>query len=1053
MTQQPVQYSYTPPPQELPFYDALFQQADKSQSGYLSGQTAVEFLSSSKLPMDLLKTIWGMADQPPSNTLDKPKFYVAIRLIQLFQNGKRPNDAQLHLGEGVAVRPPYFEGINLQQIQQQQVAQPPQMQQPPHPQPSPTMQPQQVASPQLSPMQPAMQPQPVMQPQPTHLQPPYLQQQPQQQNQLVAQDPYSMTPTEQSRYESLFESYASQDGYVYGAQAVELFSKSGMERDALREVWNLSDGDPVDNRLDKVEFAIAMHLIVCVTKKGLPMPSGGTLPGTLARVRREAREGAAGTGQGGQNLQQLGTGQQPMGQQPHMQQQQGMVAPSSPGGIPSPDKMSGMSMPQMNGMQPQMGLQGMQHQMSQQPQQQGGLQSRVGQPQQMQLQQQQPGGFGLGGGAIGGESIEDAFAGLSAEPVNEDEYSIAPSIGGGGMNVGGSGTGYGTGGSVIPNQMSAGVTSSSQQHQYQHPPPRQHQHYATPASPKSAPAPAYYEPASPDSSASPPAPAPSLSPRPTAPRPPAPRPPAPRQQNHEHQYQHHQQHPPKSPTHTKQTHINHDSDKSSHELERLRSAHQKLQAEVISLRAKASLVSEEERDAQSEISKVAAQIAELSTELSGLKGQVAEAKVKLAEAVVTLKAMKEEKETLEESVKETRETHKALTSATEAVIEASETTMHLKARLLAEHARATESASQPVETADLFSWDAPAPAPASHSGQKHQSMGPSHWDAPAQVAAPVQSLRIDTNDADDDVSKFGDNQSVYTQSQNTSQVPNGMPNQTPFGGGYQSNDVNNAFFPMGGAPAPAPAETPMGGSSLYDTDFMGGGMTPMGGSQPAPTPSAADTNQDRSYRVSSGAQQLPPPVNSPTAKEVEALKKEALKAEKSFRTSEDLVRTLSREVESLESAARRAEEEAKKHETTSQKKKGSFVSGKKKAKKEYEKAAEIAAAERKKADDARQQLVAAQNETAAARKEAEQLRQQYEQAEIEAATAASYMSVQAENAKLHGQQPPVPGSNQYNDPFGGISIGGNNTNSSNPYGMGLMGGNPHDQGDYANPFL
>lgn len=407
--------------------------------------------------------------------------------------------------------------------------------------------------------------------------------------------------------------------------------------------------------------------------------------------------------------------------------------------------------------------------------------------------------------------------------------------------------------------------------------------------------------------------------------------------------------------------------------------------------------------------------------------------------------------TLEEAVKETRETHEALTSATEAVVEASESTMHLKAQLLAEHAKAAEAASQPVETADLFSWDAPAPAPVSHTGQ--QMANTSHWEAPAQVAAPVQSLRIDTNDADDDVSKFGDNQSVYTQNQNANQIPNGMPNQTPFGGGYHSNDNNNAFFPMGGAPAPASAETPMGGASLYDTDYMSGGMTPMGGSQPAPTPSAADMNHVRSHSVSSAAQQQPPTVNSPTAKEVEALKKEALKAEKSFRTSEDLVRTLSREVESLESAAKRAEEEAKKHETTSQKKKGSFVSGKKKAKKEYEKAVEIAAAERKKADDAREQLIAAQNETATARKEAEQLRQQYEQAEIEAATAASYMSVQAENAKHHGQPAPAPATNQYNDPFGGISLGGNNMNSSNPYGMGLMGGNAQNQGDYANPFL
>ena len=76
MAAQP-QYTYQPQPNELPYYNALFTTADKSSSGHLSGAVAVEFLSLSKLPVDLLKQIWTMADQPPSNTLDMNKFYVA----------------------------------------------------------------------------------------------------------------------------------------------------------------------------------------------------------------------------------------------------------------------------------------------------------------------------------------------------------------------------------------------------------------------------------------------------------------------------------------------------------------------------------------------------------------------------------------------------------------------------------------------------------------------------------------------------------------------------------------------------------------------------------------------------------------------------------------------------------------------------------------------------------------------------------------------------------------------------------------------------------------
>lgn len=237
MAQQPPQYTYTPPPPEVPYYNALFAAADKQSTGYLSGQQAVEFLSLSKLPVDLLKQIWTMADQPPSNTLDPQKFYVAVRLIQLFQNGKKPVDLALHLGDGDgAVRPPYFEGFNAQPQQQQQQVGGQQ-------QPSPQMQPAQQQQPSPSPQ---MQPQPspqmngiggasIM----TGAVPPMQQMGIQQTGSftttLTVQDPYTMTPAELIRYEALFPSYAQPDDpnnpagakFVHGAAAVELFSKSG----------------------------------------------------------------------------------------------------------------------------------------------------------------------------------------------------------------------------------------------------------------------------------------------------------------------------------------------------------------------------------------------------------------------------------------------------------------------------------------------------------------------------------------------------------------------------------------------------------------------------------------------------------------------------------------------------------------------------------------------------------------------------------------------------------------------------------------------------------
>jgi hypothetical protein len=83
---------------------------------------------------------------------------------------------------------------------------------------------------------------------------------------------------------------------------------------------------------------------------------------------------------------------------------------------------------------------------------------------------------------------------------------------------------------------------------------------------------------------------------------------------------------------------------SSEELSSLRRAHQKLQAEVVSLRAKAASVSDEEYEVQREIKNVAKEIGKLSLELSALKESVMEAQVKLRESVGVLKVQVGKKE-------------------------------------------------------------------------------------------------------------------------------------------------------------------------------------------------------------------------------------------------------------------------------------------------------------------------------------------------------------------------------------------------------------------------
>jgi len=137
---------------------------------------------------------------------------------------------------------------------------------------------------------------------------------------LVPQDPYTLTPSEQARYEQIFPEYAKGDGYVYGPEAVALFSKSGVPQPVLAAIWNLVDV-PVDNRLDKLEFAMAMHLIVCVGKKGMPLPGG--LPMSLKHLKSQQGEMM-------QQHQQQGPAHMQQQQPPPSQMQQQQQQPNQP---------------------------------------------------------------------------------------------------------------------------------------------------------------------------------------------------------------------------------------------------------------------------------------------------------------------------------------------------------------------------------------------------------------------------------------------------------------------------------------------------------------------------------------------------------------------------------------------------------------------------------------------------------------------------------------------------------------------------------------------------
>jgi Cytoskeletal-regulatory complex EF hand len=98
----------------------LFQTADEERTGNIGGNKAVSFFTQSKLPIATLKDIWTLSDQPPTNALDPMKFAVAIRLIQCEQNGisvaslqQQQQSSDLQQGLPPNLRPVFFEGIPI----------------------------------------------------------------------------------------------------------------------------------------------------------------------------------------------------------------------------------------------------------------------------------------------------------------------------------------------------------------------------------------------------------------------------------------------------------------------------------------------------------------------------------------------------------------------------------------------------------------------------------------------------------------------------------------------------------------------------------------------------------------------------------------------------------------------------------------------------------------------------------------------------------------------------------------------------------------------------
>ncbi|KAK7203430.1 hypothetical protein BZA70DRAFT_79921 [Myxozyma melibiosi] len=106
----PVQDDWLITPQQKAHFDSIFATVDREGDGSISGEIAVPFFMTSKLPEDVLAQIWDLSDIRNSGYLSKDEFAVAMYLVQ-----QRLSGAELPTALPEALVPP-----SLRQTQQPQ---------------------------------------------------------------------------------------------------------------------------------------------------------------------------------------------------------------------------------------------------------------------------------------------------------------------------------------------------------------------------------------------------------------------------------------------------------------------------------------------------------------------------------------------------------------------------------------------------------------------------------------------------------------------------------------------------------------------------------------------------------------------------------------------------------------------------------------------------------------------------------------------------------------------------------------------------------------------
>ncbi|KAI9814015.1 MAG: hypothetical protein M1827_003479 [Pycnora praestabilis] len=105
MSAQPTGSDWAISPHDKAQFDIIYASVDKANRGFITGEQAVGFFGNSRLPEEVLATIWDLADINSEGQLNRDEFAVAMYLIRQ-QRGKRDGRGSLPMTLPPSLIPP-----------------------------------------------------------------------------------------------------------------------------------------------------------------------------------------------------------------------------------------------------------------------------------------------------------------------------------------------------------------------------------------------------------------------------------------------------------------------------------------------------------------------------------------------------------------------------------------------------------------------------------------------------------------------------------------------------------------------------------------------------------------------------------------------------------------------------------------------------------------------------------------------------------------------------------------------------------------------------------